>query len=328
MLYSIKEFYCYFISYKITRNSHREVINLNTTQLECFMEVANFLNFSRAAEHLRITQPAVSHQINTLEDELGVKLFRRTSKSVRLTQEGYLFTQYAGEILKLSNLSKVRMKETQKAAPLRLVIGCRNTTELRILRPALEELRKKETELLPVLRFIPSDSLENLMTDGDIHMIFSFRESSSKKAHYRELLRCPPVCVCSESHPLAQYSQLTLSQLQHAGRIATCRPPICPPALFGIQSRVVGERGPAQMLFCDNQEVIYTLVSAGYAFAVMPDFPNNRLPGLCYIPLTEFAPLSFGAVYLPKKAPTILRPFLDILEQTLNTSPGTEDFCK
>ena len=66
---------------------------MNTTQLECFMTVANFLNFSRAAEVLRITQPAVSHQINTLEDELGVKLFHRNSKSVRLTREGYLFVK-------------------------------------------------------------------------------------------------------------------------------------------------------------------------------------------------------------------------------------------
>lgn len=39
---------------------------MNTTQLECFLAVANYLNFSRAAEDLRITQPAVSHQINTL----------------------------------------------------------------------------------------------------------------------------------------------------------------------------------------------------------------------------------------------------------------------
>lgn len=38
---------------------------MNTTQLECFLEVANFLNFSRAAQRLNITQPAVSHQINT-----------------------------------------------------------------------------------------------------------------------------------------------------------------------------------------------------------------------------------------------------------------------
>lgn len=57
---------------------------MNTTQLECFMAVASFLNFSRAAEHLKITQPAVSHQINALEDELGVKLFHRTSRSCRI----------------------------------------------------------------------------------------------------------------------------------------------------------------------------------------------------------------------------------------------------
>ena len=113
---------------------------VNTTQLECFMEVANVLNFSRAAERLRITQPAVSHQINTLENELEVKLFHRTSKSVRLTQEGFLFTQYAGEILKVSGLSKARMKESKEEVFRRIAIGCRNTTELHILCPALEQL--------------------------------------------------------------------------------------------------------------------------------------------------------------------------------------------
>ena len=96
---------------------------MNTTQLECFVTVANFLNFSRAAEHLRITQPAVSHQINTLEDELGVKLFHRTSKSVRLTQEGYMFTQSAGEILKISEFSKARLKEMSQITQKRLIIG-------------------------------------------------------------------------------------------------------------------------------------------------------------------------------------------------------------
>lgn len=106
---------------------------MNTTQLECFLAVANYLNFSRAAEDLRITQPAVSHQINTLEDELGVKLFHRTSKMVRLTQPGHLFTSYAMDILKLTGISKARMKECQETMPQRLGIGCRNFVELRLL---------------------------------------------------------------------------------------------------------------------------------------------------------------------------------------------------
>lgn len=289
---------------------------MNTTQLECFMAVANFLNFSRAAEYLRITQPAVSHQINTLEDELGVKLFHRTSKSVRLTQEGFQFTQYAGEILKLSNLSKARMKESSQA-PARLKIGCRNAAELRMLRPALRRLRLEQPELLPVLRLIPFDSLENLLAEGDVHLIFSFRESAPQKARYQELARCPVVCVCGEDHPLAAREQVTLAELRQAGRIAVCRPPICPQALFAHQSQAVGERATDQVLFCDHQETMTTLVETGYAFAVTVDFPHARLPGLRHIPIPECRPLSFGAVYLPGEAMPDLRRFLELLRESI-----------
>lgn len=198
---------------------------MNTTQLECFMEVANCLNFSRAAEHLSITQPAVSHQINTLESELGVKLFQRTSKSVRLTQEGFLFTQYAGEILKMSILSKARVKEFQSQTLSRLVIGCRSTTELWFLRPALSHLCRTQPDILPVLRLIPFDALENLLREGTIHLMFSFRETAPPKSRYLELFRCPVMCACSREHPLASCGAVTLEQLQGAGRIAACRPP-------------------------------------------------------------------------------------------------------
>ena len=114
---------------------------MNTTQLECFMAVSNFLNFSRAAEHLRLTQPAVSHQINSLEDELGVKLFHRTSKRVRLTQAGHLFSQYAQEILSLSHLSKERLKESRQTSVIPFGIGCHSFLELERIKPVLKQLR-------------------------------------------------------------------------------------------------------------------------------------------------------------------------------------------
>lgn len=290
---------------------------MNTTQLECFMEVANYLNFSRAAEHLKITQPAVSHQINTLEDELGVKLFHRTSKSVRLTQEGYLFIQYAGEILKLTGLSKARMKESKEEVFKRIVIGCRNTTELRLLRRALEQLREEQPEAMPVLRLLPYDSMENLLTEGNVHLMFSFRRSALKKLKYRPLVECPVVCVCGKDHPLAGKQLVTLEQLQQAGRIAACRPPAYPPELFAVQSQAVGERKPGDVLFCDDQEVVAALVETGYAFAVMADFPNARLPGLRYIPIEGIRPLSYGAVCLPENRNPVLKEFLDLLEESM-----------
>ena len=296
---------------------------MNTTQLECFMEVANFLNFSRAAERLRITQPAVSHQISTLEDELGVKLFHRTSKSVRLTPAGDLFTQYAGEILKLSRLSKARIKEPPQSEPPRLVIGCRNPTELHFLTPALARLRQELPEVLPVLRLIPFDALETLLAEGDIHMMFAFREAASAKSRYRELARCPAVCVCAPTHPLAGREALTVEDLREGGRMAVFRPRVYPPSLFALQSQAVGNRETSQVLACDNLETLLPLVASGYAFAVTADIPHSRLPDLRYIPVPEIEPLSFGAVYTAEGYTPLIRAFLGILSETSAQRPAT-----
>ena len=81
-------------------NKHKGAVFVNTVQLECFLAVAQYLNFSKAAESVSITQPAVSHQIGSLEDELGVKLFVRTSKSVSLTREGIMLFQTQNRYLK------------------------------------------------------------------------------------------------------------------------------------------------------------------------------------------------------------------------------------
>ena len=171
--------------------------------------------------------------------------------------------------------------------------------------------------MLPVLRLIPFDSVENLLAEGDVHLIFSFRESTLPKARYRELVRCPVVCVCSNTHPLAVRSSVSAEDLQQAGRIATCRPTAYPAPLFAVQSQVIGNRETREILFCDHQEVLFSLVETGYAFAVTSDIPNTRIPGLTYIPMPEYPPLSFGAVYLSGGNNRLLRDFLTMLEESL-----------
>lgn len=286
------------------------------------MTVANFLNFSRAAEVLRITQPAVSHQINALENELGVKLFHRTSKSVRLTQAGYLFTQYADEILRISGLSKERLKAAQEVHSVRLGVGGRNFVDLRLMIPTLSQLATEEPLLLPLLRMTPFDSLENLLEEGDIQVLISHKKTSLKKAVYRELCLRPVVCLCSAQHPLAQLEQVSVHQLRDAGRMAICRPPIFSTELLDVQSQVVSGRNSEQILFCDNLEILYTLVEAGLAFAIISGPPFRSLfPHLRYIPMPEISPISFGAFYLPGELTPVLRRFLTLLEENLQTDP-------
>lgn len=71
-----------------------------------FMAVAEEMNFTKAAEKLNIAQPPLSRQIKDLEEELGTELFSRTPHSLRLTEAGILFKQYAAQMLEIEDRSK------------------------------------------------------------------------------------------------------------------------------------------------------------------------------------------------------------------------------
>ena len=290
---------------------------MNTTQLECFLAVADCLNFSKAAERLRLTQPAVSHQIKSLEDELEVELFKRSSKSVRLTQEGHMFLQYAGDILKLSGLSKAQVKQCNRERPSFLSIGCRGVGDLKLMTPALDMLRREGKRVLPLLKLVPISALDNLLMEGEVQMILSFKETAPQNCTFRPMLDCPLVCVCREDHPLAAMEDTDVESLKTADMLASCPPPVCPPSLFAMQGQLVTTRAPDQVVFCENQEVLLTMVETGYAFALAVDIPPLRRPGLKYIPLKGCEPLPFGAVYLRSRSDAALRLFLNLLEESL-----------
>ena len=151
---------------------------MNTVQLECFVAVAENLNFSRASEDLKITQPAVSHQIRSLEEELGVKLFRRTSKSVSLTPEGILFLPDANMILKTAMSAKERLGSRERPMP--FDIGCHSQAELRLLPPVLKELCRELPALRPQLHIVPFESLFGMVENRQLHIAFGLASDSKK----------------------------------------------------------------------------------------------------------------------------------------------------
>ena len=76
---------------------------MDLRHLRYFQAVATLLNFSRAAEQLHVAQPAISRQIRDLEDEIGARLFRRSSSRVQLTEAGQYFLNQTDQLLELLN---------------------------------------------------------------------------------------------------------------------------------------------------------------------------------------------------------------------------------
>ena len=128
---------------------------MNTFQLSCFLAVAEYLNFAQAAQQLHVTHPAVSQQIQSLEKELNVKLFKRTTRSVKLTEEGKIFLRDAQQIVAISERAKKRYTGTIAGNIETLSLGCSSFPCMFLLSDTLQTLRTLRPELHPRLQVIP-----------------------------------------------------------------------------------------------------------------------------------------------------------------------------
>ena len=144
---------------------------MNIFQLSCFLAVAEYLNFAQAAQSLHVTHPAVSQQIQSLEKELNVKLFRRTTRTVRLTEEGKAFLRDAQQIVALSERAKKRFGNAMDGNIETLTIGCYNFPCMFLLSDALEVLRSIRPELHPRLQTIPFQHIYRMLEEEDLDAV-------------------------------------------------------------------------------------------------------------------------------------------------------------
>lgn len=287
---------------------------MNTVQLECFVSVAEHLNFSKASKVLKITQPAVSHQIQTLEEELEVKLFHRTSKSVSLTQEGILFLADAQLILKTALSAKERLGMREHFIPFEL--GCHNHMELNLLPPILKRLMQEFPLLRPSIRLVPFPSLISLVENSQVQAALGIKEESKKSIlFFKELCVVPVACICSPEHPLAQHQALTKDQLK--GNFIACSPRQISNAVFSAQSGVLADLPPEQRFYTENIESALALAKAGIGYTLYPDIPQAREAGLCYLPVHDLPGISFGVYYPYGQNHPVLKRFLTLISRSL-----------
>ena len=108
--------------------------------LNAFVAVATDRSFSKAAKRLHRTQPAISQAIRRLEDELGDKLFDRTSRNGALTEAGALLQEHAQRLLRLASEAEAAVRELQQVRRGRVVVGA-NEAAVHSLLPLLDTLR-------------------------------------------------------------------------------------------------------------------------------------------------------------------------------------------
>ena len=117
--------------------------------LRYFLAVAREENITKAAALLHVTQPTLSRQLMQLEDELGVKLFRRSQSWVVLTEDGMLLRRRAQEIVELADKAQRELQHHEEELTGEVAIGCGETAAMTFLSERIREFRRQH----PLVQF-------------------------------------------------------------------------------------------------------------------------------------------------------------------------------
>ncbi len=274
---------------------------MNSVQLRCFVEAASRLSFSRAAEVMHVSQPTVSHQVRSLEDELGCTLLARSTRTVRLTDDGFAFFSFSHEIIELEMRAKKQLSEGVNTKLNTLRIGLRDSFEAKLAVPALRQLNKEFKNFRPVVRQAPYTALCDMLETNVIDIMLSYRDPAGdvdfEGATQLHMLGSAPLCcVCSRDHHLAQYegAGIGLDELRAEMPVVVAEPMHTISAIAHAQSRITHAYAYDQVIMGTDIEVTLSLVAAGLGFAIMLDIPTTRRDDLVYIACTGIDPVACG----------------------------------
>ena len=183
------------------------------TRMETLLMVCEKNSFTRAAEALAMTQPAVSHHIRTLESELGIKLFYRGKNALKLTPEGEIVVQYARRIKALHEKMLRALAGAEKQMS-NIRVGITHTAESSLI---AEVLAKYSTSAPGVRLTVITDIIKNLYDMIDNYEIdLAIVEGRAPEGDINALLLDTDylVCVVSNQNPLAKKSMVTLNDLR------------------------------------------------------------------------------------------------------------------
>lgn len=182
-------------------------------QLKTFQTVAKLLNFNRAAEILNYSQSAVSAQIKLLEEELGVPLFDRLGKSVRLTEAGHMLVQYSQKMLDIEKETLAKVSGGKEPCG-SISIRIPQSIATYLLPSVLGEFHARFPKVGFDISSCAYHSLPQELKTGIIDVAFLLADSINFSELNAELLRIEPlVIVASPHHPLVKQSTMRIRDL-------------------------------------------------------------------------------------------------------------------
>ena len=301
---------------------------MTLNQFTLFAAVAKHLNVRKASAELRVSQPAVSQQLKQLESYYGIKLYRRLSKGVEITEEGQLLLRNIAPILEqVANLKRGFNPAPTIVAKAILKVGGSWSASSELLPALLAQFRLSHPVVGLELRTRTSDNLERMVSTAELGLAATVRLPRSAELAYEPLQRERVAMFVPANHWLARKAKVRLADLLaepliiRGGRGSSG---VVDKAMQQIRDRGVD---PKISMYCDGPTEIKAVVRQNmgvgmvYADAVKAEVASGEFKVLDVDEL-ELEGESF--IIYSKKQPlsSVAQEFLELLRAVRTSDDG------
>lgn len=196
---------------------------MDFAELRVFLTVAAERSFSRAATKLHRTQPAVSQAIRRLEDDLGERLFDRSSKDGTLTEAGRVLRDYAERLHRLSEEAEVSVRELRDLQRGRVLIGT-NEAGVHVLLPLIERFKGQHSRILVDVRRVPARQVGIEVAQGSLDFGVMTFDPADRGVESLVIGADELVLLVHPSHPFAKRRTVSMAEFAEETVIAHSDP--------------------------------------------------------------------------------------------------------
>lgn len=267
--------------------------------LRYFLTVVREESITKASEVLHITQPTLSRQLAQLEEKIGVKLFERGTRKIKLTKEGILLRRRAEEILQLVDKTEKELSEQEEQVEGKISIGCGEIAAVQILANLIGSFRRKYPRVSFDIFTATADLVKEQMDKGLLDMGLLLEPINIEKYDFiRWDISEKWVVLMRPDDPLVKKNAVTAKDLSEL--------PLILPRRMNVQSELANWFGK----YYDNLNIAFTgnlstnsgiMVNSGLAYALVIEgaVPFWDQKKLTYRPLTP--PLTATSVLAWKR---------------------------
>jgi DNA-binding transcriptional LysR family regulator len=255
-------------------------------QLEYFRVVAQVQHFTRAAERLAISQPALSRSIANLEAELGVPLFERKGRTVKLNRFGESFLRHVVKALREIEEGKRELADALHPEHGMVILAFLPTLGTHLVPQLLREFQQEHPRTKFKLFQHGSSVILHKLEDGDVDICLSLAPpADNRDIEWRHLLSEELFVIVPSGHRLASRDSVRLAELagesfvllKHGHGLRSVVESLCKQAGFDPDVTFEG----------DEVTTVVGLVAAGLGISVIPHVPSLALMNVCWLHISE-----------------------------------------